>query len=221
MPPPTMLLTRSVGEMRHYLGDHGGHVHGHAQLLFGLDGTLEVDVEGHLMRVDASAGLIVPAGRRHCSAASRRASVWVIDTPAGKAYERVSAFSLQGHPPPWLSITRSLAHARTAARVLPRRLLDATALAAVVTPRLHEDWPTARLAAQVSLSVAQFHARWRGLTGQTPQCWLRGLRLDEATRLLQVGWGAEAVAAQVGYASASALLFSLRRERGVGVRTLR
>lgn len=72
-----------------------------------------------------------------------------------------------------------------------------------------------------ALSVPQFHTRWHQLTGQTPRAWLRDRRLDEAQRLLRAGWLADAVAAQVGYSSASALLYALRRERSVGARALR
>jgi AraC-like DNA-binding protein len=86
---------------------------------------------------------------------------------------------------------------------------------------LHEDWSAERMAAQFALSVPQFHVRWRQLTGQTPQAWLRDRRLDAAERLLRAGWPGDTVAAQVGYASASALLHALRRERGVGARQLR
>jgi AraC-like DNA-binding protein len=59
------------------------------------------------------------------------------------------------------------------------------------------------------------------LTGLTPQAWLRLRRLNEAERLLRAGWSGDAVATHVGYARASALLYALRRERGIGVRDLR
>ena len=77
------------------------------------------------------------------------------------------------------------------------------------------------MAAVCALSVPQFSARWRELTGQSPQAWLRALRLNRAWQALQRGSLADDVAAQVGYASASALLFALRRERGLGARDAR
>lgn len=215
------LTAPTAGERRHYCGDHGAHVHGHVQVLLGLSGCLEVEVEQRLMCVDATAGLIVPAGARHGSAARHGAEVWVIDTPVAPGFDRVRTFALSAGPPLGLSSAQWLDWARRARRVPPRRRLDAEALARVVAGALHEDWPVARLAAHCALSVPQFHARWRSLTGQTPQAWLRDRRLDEAQRLLRAGWSGEAVAARVGYASASALLYTLRRTRGLGVRDLR
>lgn len=137
-------------ELRHYHGDHGVHAHGHAQLLFGVGGCLEVEVGGHSMRVDAS-----------------------------------------------------------------------TVLEVAMDKSLHEDWPAARMATQFALSVPQFHVRWRLLTGQTPQAWLRERRLNAAERLLRAAWPADTVASQVDYAGASALLYAPRRERAVGARDLR
>ena len=191
----------AAGDMRHYNGEHGAHEHTHAQLLFGVGGCLDVEVEGHLMRVDATTGLIVPAGARHASASRHGAEVWVVDSPAERAFERVRPLAFAAGRPHTISIPQWLDLA--------------------VAPALHEDWPAERMAGLFALSVPQFHARWRRLTGQTPQAWLRERRLNAAERLLRAGWPGDTAAAQVGYASASALLVALRRERGVGVRELR
>lgn len=173
------------------------------------------------MRVDASVGLIVPAGALHGSAARHGAEVWVIDAPAAKDFDRVRPFALSAGRPQGTSIAQWLDWARSAPRALPRRRLDTAALERAVAVSLYEDWPAARMAAQFALSVPQFHSRWHALTGLTPQAWLRERRLNEAERLLRAGWSGEAVAAQVGYGTASALLYALRRERSIGVRDLR
>ncbi|MDF1486085.1 AraC family transcriptional regulator [Ramlibacter sp. H39-3-26] len=120
-----------------------------------------------------------------------------------------------------LDAPRVLAQILDAPRVLARRGLDLARLEAAVAEALHEDWPTARMAALFFLSPARFHARLLELAGQTPQGWLRARRLDVAARLLARGRTLDAAAAQVGYASASALAYALRRERGVGARGLR
>lgn len=208
-------------EWRRYRGDHGAHAHGHAQLLFGVNGCLEVEVDGHLMRVDAATGLVVPAGALHGSAARHGAEVCVVDVPAAREFDRVRSLALAAGRPQGLAVDAWLDYARAARRALPRRRLDTVVLEKAVDECLHEDWPAARMAARFALSVPQFHARWRSLTGLTPQAWLRERRLNAAERLLRAGWPGDTVAAQVGYASASALLYALRRERGVGVRDLR
>ena len=73
----------------------------------------------------------------------------------------------------------------------------------------------------MQLSVAQFHARFVELTGETPQDWLRKLRLDAASQQLRQGAALEATALRCGYASASALAYALRRDRGLRSRQLK
>lgn len=208
-------------ERRRYRGDHGAHAHVHAQLLFGLGGCLEVEIEKHLMRVDASAGLIVPAGALHGSSARDGAEVWVVDTPAAREFDRARSIALVPGRAAGMAISDCLEWALSARSVPPRRRMETVSLERAVSGALHQEWPVARMAAHFALSVPQFNARWRRLTGLTPQTWMRERRLDEAERLLRCALSAEAVAARVGYASASALLFALRRERAVGVRDLR
>lgn len=211
----------AAAELRRYRGEHGVHEHAHAQLLFGMGGCLDVEVGGRLMRVDASTGLIIPAGLQHGSASRHGADVWVLDVPAAKAFDRVRALALGAGCSHGRSLAQWLDLARSAPRAGPRRRLDAAALERAVLACLHEHWTAARMAALFALSVPQFHARWRGLTGKTPHTWLRDLRLNAAERLLRAGCSGDTVALQVGYASASALLYALRRERGVGARELR
>jgi AraC-like DNA-binding protein len=215
------LAAPAPGGLRQYRGEHGAHAHAHAQVLFGVAGSLDVEVEGKLMRVDASSGLIVPPDVRHAFAARYGAAVWVVDAPAARGLDSLRPFALQGGPPPGVTSCQLLDLARRAPRVLPRRRLDVAQIEAAVQKSLHEEWPAARMAGQVWLSVPRFHARWLALTGTTPQAWLRRKRLDAAERLLRAGMLADAVAAQVGYASVSALLNALKRERGLGARAVR
>ena len=87
-------LSTAIAEQRRYRGDHGSHEHEHAQLLFGMDGALEVEIAGHLMRVDATTRLIVPAGERHASSSRHGANVLVIDAPMHHDFDRVRPVAL-------------------------------------------------------------------------------------------------------------------------------
>jgi AraC-like DNA-binding protein len=224
---PTPPITASL---RRYQGEHAAHAHDFAQVLMGMSGCLELEVDGRAARVDASTGLVLPPGALHCFAADAAvgASVWVIDAPAGvmdtprgAGLDRFKAFALWPGWSPADSAAHLLGNLAHAAGVQPRRKIDPVKLEAALTGSLHESWPVARMAALYCLSAPQFQARWQALTGLTPQAWLRVRRLNAAEPLLRYGWTLEAAALQVGYSSASALLFALQRDRGVSVRGLR
>lgn len=214
-------LLEPVATLRRYLGAHEPHEHAHAQLLFGLQGRLELEVEGRAALVDPGAGLVVPPGAWHAYEARHEARVWVVDAPAGPALDRLRCFALPAGWVPPVHAAALLALAAEAPRLRARRRLDPARLEQALAGRLHEDWPNPRLAALYALSVPRFHARWLVLTGLAPQAWLRARRLDVASALLKSGLTLDAAALQVGYAGASALAFALRRERGLGARALR
>lgn len=248
----TELLTHPQGSLRTYLGGHAPHAHSHAQVLLGVEGGLALEVDGRSAWVDATAGLVIPAGAIHGFESRAGARVWVVDAPACLGLDRLRAFAL---PPGWaanpgpcsrpglgaateagtgttaisadgqtstgLSAAQVLDTLDQAARVQVRRPVEVARLQAAVADTLHQPWPVQRMAALYCLSVPRFQVRWQALTGLSPQAWLRGQRLDAALRQLKAGWPLETVALQVGYRSASALLFALRRDRGQTTRHLR
>ena len=209
--------------MRRYSGEHSTHAHAHAQVLYALQGRMELEVGGRQAFVDTACGIVIPAGMRHGFLAAPASQMLVIDAPDQPGLHRMRRFAV---PPQWRAQPQVDALARVAEvlqapGVIARRHVDMERLAHTVQAALHEDWPTARLAAWCHLSVARFHARMLALVGTTPQAWLRGLRLDRAQQWLAQGQPLETVALQCGYASASALAYALRRERGMGARDLR
>ena len=218
------LLQAPQCSVRCYSGEHTLHAHDHAQILYALQGRMELEVGGRAAFVDAACGLLIPAGTRHGFVAAPGARIFVIDAPDHATLARVRRFAV---PPAWRSAAPQDAAAALLTQVLQapcviaRRGVDLARIAQAVRGALHEDWPTARLAALCHLSAARFHARLLELTGRTPQAWVRSLRLDDAQALLARGLPLEAAALQCGYASASALAYALKRERGVGARTLR
>jgi AraC-like DNA-binding protein len=211
--------------LRRYAGEYPAHAHGHAQVLVGLQGCLELELDGHAAFVDAASALIVPAGVSHAFLADAPARVLVIDAPPALALQRVRRFvpppGWKAVPPEGLDAEAAIAAVGGTATLLARRRLDLAALEAAVDAAPAQDWSTARLAAFCCLSPQRFHARFAELTGQAPAAWVRARRLDAAERLLRAGLSLEAAALQVGYATASALAFALRRERGIGSRALR
>lgn len=217
-------LDHTESSLRRYTGEYGAHEHEHAQVLVGLSGRLELELDGRAAYVDASCGLIVPAGVAHGYLAQAPAKVLVIESPERAGLARIRKFAPPAH---WKDARRAF-DAATAVdelagtgTLLQRRPIDLELLQARVDGELHADWSTARLAALCQLSPQRFHARFTELTGIAPAAFVRTRRLDEAQRLLGAGINLEAAALQVGYASASALAFALRRERGVSARSLR
>lgn len=212
--------------VRHYSREGGRHAHEHAQVLFGLEGRLEMDVEGRRTWVDPSCGLVVPAGTQHSYRATTRARVLVLDTPACRETSKLRSFALQ---PGWLNhmqvrgLDRSgLLHMlHTAPTLATRRPVDLDELAAQVDADLARPWTVADLAAACCLSPQRLRARFAQAAGQSPLDFVRSRRLDRATHLLRQGLGLEAVALQVGYSGAPALSAALRRSRNTGARALR
>nr|WP_294864120.1 AraC family transcriptional regulator [uncultured Pseudogulbenkiania sp.] len=68
--------------VRHYLPETQAHSHDHAQLVFGLDGALQVDVEGRAGRIAAQQLAVIPSACRHAFAGDGASSCLVLDVPA-------------------------------------------------------------------------------------------------------------------------------------------
>lgn len=210
--------------IRAYSGEQTVHEHDYAQVLFAWRGRMDIEVGASADFSDASCGLIIPAGVTHAYAASPELRMVVVDVAMGCGLDRARRF-------PVTAGVRGLVEEASAERLLEailgtpragvRRGLALDRLQADLAAALHEPWTTARMAERCLLSPQRFHARLLELTGQSPQAWLRGLRLDEAQRLLRRGLTLDATAARVGYASASALAHAMRRDRDVRVRELR
>jgi AraC-like DNA-binding protein len=216
--------SQPTATLRRYAGAYAAHAHTYAQVLVGLSGKLELELDGRGTWVDGACALVVPAGVAHAYLADTPARVLVIDSPVLPGLERARRFVPPAH---WkaqrlqLDADRIVGELASATGVLQRRPIDLARIDAALDAQLHARWNTARLAALCHLSVPQFHARFVELTGGTPADHVRVRRLDRAQQLLRSGQGLEATALQVGYASASALAYALRRERGLGTRALR
>jgi AraC-like DNA-binding protein len=210
--------------IRSYSGEQTVHSHDHAQVLFAWRGRMDIEIGGAADFSDNSCGLIIPAGVTHAYAASPDLRMVVIDVAPDRGLDRPRRFAVTPG-------VRELAGGARAGQLLDailqtprvgvRRGIALDSLRAALAGALHEPWTTARMAERCVLSPQRFHARLLELTGQSPQAWLRTLRLDEAQRLLRRGLTLEGVAARIGYRSASALAHAMRRDRATGARALR
>jgi AraC-like DNA-binding protein len=190
----------------------------------GMRGSLELEVDGHPAFVDPSCGLVIPAGTRHGYNADSPAQVLVADCDPARGTDRLRRFVL---PSAWRTERDAwtadllLAKVVGAPTLQTRRRIDLDHLAMRVDAELHRSWTVAELAHLCRFSPQRFRARFAEITGLTPLAWVRQRQLDAAQRLLRAGLPLETAALQVGYASASALCFALRRDRGIGARELR
>lgn len=213
--------------VRDYGPSHGSHSHPHFQVLVGLEGRLELEVEGRGHAIGAGDGLVVAPGERHDFEALHGSRCLVLDTgdalwqqrgapqaPQIGLLAKYLALAIEQRQPiaslhgPAL-LWEAWSPRATASR--PRRRIDWEALAAWVQSRLGQPITVAELAARAHLSASQFTLRCHEAHGTSPQAWLRLQRLVRARQLRDSGLAVAEVARRTGYRSPSALTAALRR----------
>lgn len=216
--------------LRHYGASHGSHAHGHFQVLLGLDGVLELEVQGRGQRIGPGQGCVIAPGERHDFEARSGSRCLVLDTahtgwahcPAQPA-QAMQALALahylaqalqHPHSPAQHHGPLLLLDAWRATAPLPRRHQRAIhweRLAVWVGQNLHQTLNVAQIAQQVFLSPSRFAERCRCETGLSPMQWLRRQRLALALELRDGGMGVAETARRCGYQSPSALTAAMRR----------
>jgi AraC-like DNA-binding protein/mannose-6-phosphate isomerase-like protein (cupin superfamily) len=218
--------------VRRYGASPGSHRHGHFQVLVGLEGVLELEIDGRGWRVAAGDGVVVAPQQRHDFESARGSRCLVLDTDEA----RWARCDSPPRPAEQVrALARYLAHSLGRGQPLaachgPALLLEAWALHGSPPPRarrpvdwaeltrwagrhLHQPLTVADLAAQVHLSSSQFTHRCHDMLGTSPQAWLRALRLSHAQQLRATGLPVQEAARRSGYRSPSALTAALRRQR--------
>ena len=218
--------------LRDYGTSRGSHAHDHFQILIGLAGVLELEVEGRGSRVGAGDARVVMPCDRHdfesrsgsqCLVLDTRHSMWSrcaerlpADASRLQALAQYLALCAQHPEASMLTLQHGpalLLEAWGAAASVPSRSrpIDWTALAAWARTRWHEPLAVADLAGVACLSPSQFAQRCRDERGVSAMHWLRMLRLAHARELRLAGMGVAETARRTGYRSPSALTAALRR----------
>jgi AraC-like DNA-binding protein len=214
--------------VRGYGASPGSHSHEHHQVLVGLAGTLELEVEGRGARVRAGEGLLVAPGERHDFESRSGSRCLVLDTadalwarcaaaprgPVGALAVYLAGAIDRGQPLAALHGPALLLEAWSlpaSIHTRARRAIDWTALASWTQARLHQSLSVDDVARQVHLSASQFAVRCHEAQSMSPMQWLRLQRLVRARQLRDAGLPVAETARRSGYRSPSALTAALRK----------
>lgn len=201
-------------EPRRYQRRPFGHAHDYHQLLFGVDGEIELEIDGHAYRVDGTHGLVIPAGHHHlCSGLTDNLQL-VADFPASsvalpaRLMARPRTFSMDSK---FATDVRRLATAQRASGtfVAQHAWQQAATLAGGLATLLGVDerqfdaahFPVAaidrymrahlatplrvdQLAARIGWGARRFHTLFCEAFGDTPHGYQTRLRLDQAVQWL-------------------------------------
>ncbi|MDO8249452.1 MAG: AraC family transcriptional regulator [Rhodoferax sp.] len=219
--------------LRQYGPSPGSHAHDHFQVLLGVQGELELEVQGKGQRIAVGDGCVIAPGQRHDFEAHAHARCLVLDTthlawadctsaPAHSA----SALALASYLKLALAQRNTLAlqygplllldcwRAPTPTPARSQRRIDWHAMAHWAQLHLHKPLTVADLAQQVFLSPTQFAARCRRETGMSAMQWLRDLRMTQARALRATGLSLAQTGQRCGYQSASAFAAAWRLQGG-------
>lgn len=235
--PPYSMATPDQLSLRRYGASPGSHSHDHFQILLGLSGTLELEVEGRGVRVASGSGCVIAPGHRHDFESIHGSLCLVLDSAHPAWAQCVGLRGALAPPAQALPLAHYLASALQQGRPLAlahgpallreawlasgpapmppptarRRPIDWAALQQWAAQQWHTDLTVADLATQVHLSPSQFAARCQGDQGMGAMAWLRSQRLAHARLLRGTGMAVAEVARRTGYRSPSALTAALRR----------
>ena len=154
--------------LRRYGPSPGSHSHDHFQVLFGLEGALELEIEGRGQRLAQGEGCVIRPGARHDFEAQRGSLCLVLDSTQpgwAQCLQRAAAPPSHAHP-----LAQYLAHALQQGRPLaqahgPALLLEAWLAGGTATsPSPAHSLPTGGRSASAS-------SRRRAIDWQQLQQW--------------------------------------------------
>lgn len=239
---------QSIATLRHYDQDLIHHDHVHTQLVFGLQGQLEFEIESRGDCVMPQILAVVPAGMAHACSSRQGSQCLVLDIaediPALDHQEAIQKFLLQ---PFYLNLDirqNQLLHwlldsleddPRLVVQGIWLMLASLSRTTNAPSPVLplaqlnrfldrHRAHPVQidDIAHSCGLSSTQLSARFVRDTGLTPMAYVRQRRLSQAyDMLLNTTLAVGTIAAQVGYESQSAFTAAFSRQYAMTPRRLR
>lgn len=209
--------------IRSYGPSPGSHSHDHFQVLWSLDGSLELEIEGKGTGLPAGTGVVIAPNERHDFESHNGNRCLVLNTAdpdwaarqrfplSAKATDHLARFiseAISGQLPisqeyGTLLLAQSWGNAPALCRA--RREIDWLQLTQWVKDHLSNPLTAMDLAARAYLSESQFRARCLAVIGCSPMQWVRRLRWEQAQVLRARGMSVADVARRVGYDSPSAM----------------
>jgi AraC-like DNA-binding protein/mannose-6-phosphate isomerase-like protein (cupin superfamily) len=217
--------------IRTYGPSLGSHAHEQFQILWGLEGNLELEVEGKGSRVGAGQGLVITPGDKHDFESLHGSRCLILDAPDlgwssrkslpqfAKASNLLAQYIVEAieQKIPFDAGQAAFLFAQswgpTSQLTRVRRDIDWQGLSLWVNDHLSRPLSVGDLAEKACLSESQFRARCVEALGCSPMQWIRRLRIERARCLRLQGISVAEVAVLTGYDSPSALTAALRRLR--------
>jgi AraC-like DNA-binding protein len=232
------LLSPAVS-VRRYGALEASDVHPFHQIVLGVEGAMDMAVDGIERRVDCQGAWIVPAGARHAYSAEgvnrqlvvdlpmasvamperffERARPIAIDISIVQMVRRVAAAENSGSRRfAWEAATHVCAALLADAAPLDTKGLDFARIDRWMRARLSEPLRIADLAAHCGFGMRRFHQVFCEAFGETPHRYLQRLRLDAALSLLaDPRETLTDIALQTGFADQSAFTHAFTRRFGI------
>ncbi|SAK89711.1 AraC family transcriptional regulator [Caballeronia hypogeia] len=238
-------LPRPALALRRYAAAQASDVHDFHQIVLGLDGCMEMAVDGNGARIDRRGAWIIPAGARHDYWADGENRQLVLDLPATsiavpeRFFERARAIVVDPRVTQLVAdvarqtnvhdarfshrfVWQAAAHLCSALMqdadpaVDAMRGLDFARIDRWLRLHLSEPLRIADLAAHCGFGMRRFHQLFNEAFGETPHRYLHRLRLDTALTLLADPRATLiAIALDVGFADQSAFTHAFSKRFGV------
>jgi AraC-like DNA-binding protein len=236
--PHAPLAVPSVS-LRRYDAVEASDVHDFHQIVLGLDGAMDMAVEGREARIDCRGAWIIPAGARHDYSAAGENRQLVLDLPFASVAlperffararavdvdplvtQLVRSIATRAQAPTrsfaWQAATHLCGALMSDVRLDEARGLDFARIDRWLRAHLAEPLSIADLAAHCGFGMRRFHQLFCEAFGETPHRYVRRLRLDASLGLLaDPRETLSGIALSIGFADQSAFTHAFTKRFGI------